>query len=177
MPEMAPSDDPVPIEQLRAVVDLLDNPTLARMYAYVERSGGATVEDIVTDLDVPQGTAYDYVDRLETAGLLERTTATRPYEFDATPLSLTFSTGGETRTISAELVDAIGRRETNRDVDVFLDRHGVDGLANVLEYAREYVDGTVNHRIAARELDLSPVEAEHILQALEPIVRRHRTDG
>jgi len=57
----------------------------------------------------------------------------------------------------------------DEDIDVYIDRHGLDGLAVALEYAHEYVDGTVNHRIAARELDLSPLEAEIILQALEPV--------
>ena len=50
---------------------------------------------------------------------------------------------------------------------------GIDGLAVALEYAAEYVDGTVNHRLAARELDLSPLKAEIILQALEPVVTEY----
>lgn len=37
----------------------------------------------------------------------------------------------------------------------------------------EYVDGTVDHRIASRELDPSPLEAETILQALEPVVTEY----
>lgn len=55
-------------------------------------------------------------------------------------------------------------------IDVYIERHGLDGLAVALTYAVEYVDGTVNHRIAAREFDLFPLEAEIILQALEPVV-------
>lgn len=107
---------------------------------------------------------------------MRKTRNERPYEFTAEPISLTLTTDGETRTITAELVDAVGRRETDADVDRYLERHGVDGLATALEYAHEYVDGTVNHRIMARELDLSPLEAEVVLQALEPVVLRHRDD-
>lgn len=161
------------IEQLRTVVDLLENSTLARIYAYALRNDGATVEMFVTDLEIPQGTAYEYVGKLEDAGLLLKTGETRPYEFSAEPLSITLTTDGDARTITTALVDAVGRRDTNGDIDVFLDRHGVDGLATALEYARDAVDGTVNHRIAARELDLSPLEAEIILQALEPVVLEH----
>jgi hypothetical protein len=67
----------------------------------------------------------------------------------------------------------MAHRTDNGDIDVFVDRHGLDGLATALEYAREYVDGTVNHHIMAREQELSPLEAEIILQALEPIVREN----
>jgi hypothetical protein len=59
--------------------------------------------------------------------------------------------------------------DTDEDVDVYVERHGLDGLSAALEYAFEQVGGTVNHRIMARELDLSPLEAEIILQALEPV--------
>lgn len=164
-----------PIEQLRTLVDLLENPTLARIYIYVLENDGATVENLITDLDLPQGTAYDYIGKLEESGLITKTREQRPYEFAAEPLSITLTTDGEARTITAELVDAVGRREIVEDIDVYLDRHGIDGLATALEYAHEYVDGTVNHRIMARELDLSPLEAEIILQALEPVVLRHRS--
>ncbi|ELY37717.1 hypothetical protein C496_19455 [Natronorubrum tibetense GA33] len=158
------------------LVDLLENPTLARIYTYVLQTDGATVEDMITDLEIPQGTAYDYVRKLEDAGLVTKTREERPYEFTTEPLSITLTTDGEARTITAELVDAVGRRERDTDIDVYLDRHGMDGLATALEYAHEYIDGTVNHRIMARELDVSPMESEIILQALEPVVLQHRND-
>lgn len=177
MSRSATSSGAPPIEHLRTLVDLLENPTLARIYVYLLRADGATVDELISELDVPQGTAYEYVGDLEETGLVTKTRTKRPYEFTAEPISLTITTDGEVHTITAELVDAVGRRETDADVDLYLERHGVDGLATALEYAHEYVDGTVNHRIMARELDLSSLEAEIVLQALEPVVRRHRDDG
>lgn len=108
--------------------------------------------------------------------MFEKTHAERPAEYEAEAVSLTLSTDGGTRTITPELVDAVARRTNNGDIDIYVDRHGIDGLAVALNYAREYVDGEVNHRIAARELDVSPLEAEIVLQALEPVVLAHR-DG
>lgn len=128
------------------------------------------MSDLIGALDVPQGTAYDYVDRLEAAGLFEKTSEGRPAEYEAEPVTLTVSSDGGTRTITPELVEAVSRRTENDHIDVYVDRHGIDGLASALEHAREYVDGAVNHRIAARELGVSPLEAEIVLQALEPIV-------
>lgn len=159
-----------PIRQLKAVVDLIETPALARVYAHILQSGPVTVAAIVDDLAVPQGSAYEYVDRLESAGLIANVRNQRPAAYDGDPLSLTLSTDGETRTITPVLIAAVARRAEDQDIDVFIERHGIDGLAVALEYAYQYVEGTVNHRIAARELDISPLEAEIILQALEPVV-------
>nr|WP_276257981.1 hypothetical protein [Haloglomus sp. DT116] len=83
-------------------------------------------------------------------------------------------TGEETTVeFTPALIAAVVRREEDEDIEVYIERHGLDGLAVALEYAYEYIDGTVNHRIAARELDLSPLEAEIILQALEPVATQY----
>jgi predicted transcriptional regulator len=158
-----------PLQQLQTVADLIETPALARIYAHTEREGPVTVGSLVDELEIPQGTAYDYVRRLETAGLLKRVNDARPYEYDADAISLTLSVDGTTTTVTPALVAAIARTEEDEDVDVYVERHGLDGLAEALEYAFERVDGTVTHRIMARELDLSPLEAEIVLQALEPI--------
>lgn len=162
------SDRP-PIQQLQTVADLLETPALARLYAYILQHGPVTVSETVDELDIPQGTAYDYVQNLEAAGLVEKTREERPYEYDAESITFTLSTDGKTRTITPAFIAAVARREEDEDIDVYIARHGLDGLAVALEYAFEYVEGTVNHRITARELDLSPLEAEIILQALEPV--------
>lgn len=165
--------DRTPIQQLQTVADLLETPALARLYAYILQHGPVPVSEVVDGGEIPQGTAYDYIRTLETAGLVEKTREQRPYEYDAEPIALTLSTGGETRTITPALIAAVARREMDGDIDVYIERHGLDGLAVALEYADEYVDGTVNHRIAARELDLSPLEAEIILRALEPVATEY----
>jgi len=160
-----------PIQQVRTVLDLLETPALARIYAYTLRRRSVTVPELVDALDVPQGTAYEYVRRLESADLLSTERSSRPHEYEAEPLSVTLSSGDETRTITPELVEAVARRTDDEDIDLYVDRHGIDGLASALEYARQRVEGSTTHRIAARELDVPPVEAEIILQALEPVVR------
>lgn len=173
MAHSPPRSGQPPIQQLQTVVNLLETPALAQIYAHILQHGPATVSEIVDELGIPQGTAYDYVQNLETAALVEKTREQRPYEYDAESIALTLSTDGETQTITPALIAAVARRDENEDIDVYIERHGFDGLAVALEYATEYVDGTVNHRIAARELDLSPLEAEIILQALEPVATEY----
>lgn len=169
MANAPPRSGQPPIQQLQTIVDLLETPALARTYAHILQDGPVTVSKSVDELDIPQGTAYDYVRKLETAGLVEKTRDQRPYEFDAESISLTLSTDGETQTITPALIAAVARRDQNEAIDVYIERHGLDGLAVALEY----VEGMVNHRIAARELDLSPLEAEIILQAIEPIATEY----
>jgi Sugar-specific transcriptional regulator TrmB. len=52
------------------VADLIQTPGLARVYTHADRYGPLTVAGLVDDLGIPQGTAYDYVQRLGEAGLL-----------------------------------------------------------------------------------------------------------
>jgi len=48
-------------------------------------------------------------------------------------------TSDRTHTTTPALVDALGRRETNDDIDTYIDSHGVNDLATALTYvvARE----------------------------------------
>jgi hypothetical protein len=65
---------------------------------------------------------------------------------------------------------ALARGETNENIQLFLDRHGVSGLVTALEYARDYVQGRANARLMAREQELPVLEAETILQELRDVL-------
>jgi hypothetical protein len=71
------------------------------------------------------------------------------------------------------LVDAVGRRDGNDDIDAYTDRHGIAGLATALTYAVARERGEVTHQLMARDLDISPLEAEVIFGALRPVVHHH----
>lgn len=171
MPDPPADPDPGPLARARTVVDLLETPALARVYSHCVRDGPETVAAIVDEAGVPQGTAYDYVARLERAGFLERITDERPHEYAAVPVSLAVSSDGTTRRITPALVAAVARRADDADLDVYLDRHGLDGLAVALEYAFAADEGAADHRDLARARDLSPLEAELVLGALRPVAR------
>lgn len=162
------------LNEMMSLVEIIQEPTLARIYTAVRRNGPMSVRDIVNELGVPKRTAYDYVDKLADAGFLQTTTETRPMTYTANDIDLTLQADGETRAITPTFIAAIAQRETDDDIDVYLDKHGVDGLATALDYTHEYIDGTVNHRIMARELDIAPLEASIILQALRDIVTEER---
>jgi len=163
------------VQDFLSVADLLEEPQLAQLYAYLAREGEATVQDVMDDLELAQGTAYSYVNRLVDAGVVEVTHDEQPRRYAARPIDLTVTTAAGDReyTITPALIDAVGRRETNADIDTYIDRHGVAGLATALTYAVARERGEVTHRLMAEDLEISPLAAEMILQALRPVVHEH----
>ncbi|WP_254822961.1 winged helix-turn-helix domain-containing protein [Haloglomus halophilum] len=163
------------VGEFLSVAQLLEEPRLAQVYAHCHREDTTSVQDLMEALELPQGTAYAYVDRLTEAGVLEVDDEGQPRTYTARPIDLTVTTGtdaGEYH-ITPALVDAVGRRTTDADIDTYIDRHGIAGLATALEYALDRERGTVTHRLMARDLDISPLAAEIILQALRPVVHEH----
>jgi hypothetical protein len=127
------------------------------------------------DLDLAQGTAYNYVNRLVDASVVAVTDDEQPRRYATREIDLTVTTAAGNReyTITPALIDAVGRRETNADIDTYIDRHGVAGLATAFAYAVAREHGEVTHRLMAEDLDISPLAAELILQALRPVVHEH----
>jgi len=159
-----------PLDTGGEVFALLGNPRKAWIYTYIDHHPATTIQDVVGTLDLPQRTVYEYVDDLEAAGFVEQSNDGRPAEYTAHEIDLQLVAGDAERRITPELVEAIARRMRDDDVDTYIDRHGLDGLAVALDYAREYAEGSVTHRIMAREQELSPLEAGVILDALRPVV-------
>jgi len=165
------------IRDFLSVADLLEEPKLAQLYAYLAREGDATVGELMNALDLAQGTAYTYVNQLVDTGVLAVATDGQPRMYTTCDINLTITTAnnGKEYTITTALIDAVGRRETDDDIDTYLDRHGVAGLATALIYAVDRERGVVTHRTMASDLDISPLAAEIILQALRPIVNEYYT--
>ncbi|MEF8872265.1 MAG: helix-turn-helix domain-containing protein [Haloarculaceae archaeon] len=163
------------VRDFLSVADLLEEPQLAQLYAYVAREGEATVQEVMNALGLAQGTAYTYVNRLVDAGVLEVTRAEQPRQYTACEIDLTVTAadGNREYTITPALIDAVGRRETDEDIDTYIDRHGIAGLATALTYAVARERGEVTHRLMAQDIDISPLAAEIILQALRPVVDEH----
>ncbi|MBX0288500.1 helix-turn-helix domain-containing protein [Halomicroarcula sp. F28] len=163
------------VRDFLSIADLLEEPQLAQLYAYLVRADEATVQDVMDELDLAQGTAYNYVNRLVDAGVVAVTHDEQPRRYAAQEIDLTVSTavGDREYTITPALIDAVGRRQTNADIETYIDRHGVAGLATALTYAVARDRGEVTHRLMASDLDISPLAAEMILQALRPVVHEY----
>ena len=167
------------VRDFLSVADLLEEPRLAQLYSYLAYEDEAAVQDVIDELELAQGSAYSYVNRLVDAGVVKVTQDEQPRQYAAREIDLTVTTAAGDReyTITPALIDAVGRRETNGDIDTYIDRHGVAGLATALTYAVARERGEVTHRLMADDLDISPLAAEMILQALRTVVRKHYDIG
>lgn len=127
------------------------------------------------DLGFTQGTAFTSVNRLVDAGVLEVIRHEQPRRYVARKIELTVTAAAGDReyTIPPALIDAVGRRQTDDDIDTYVDRHGIAGLGTALTYAVAPERGEVTHRLMAQDLDISSLVAETVLQALRPVVHQH----
>jgi hypothetical protein len=112
------------------------------------------------DLELAQGTAYSYVNRLVDAGVVDVTDDEQPRRYAAREIDLTVTTAAGDReyTITPALIDAVGRRETDADIGTYIDRHSVAGLATALTYAAARERGEVTHRLITVRYDTRGVE-------------------
>ena len=162
--------DTHPIDTMLAISDVLTHPRLAQLYTRVRERDTATVDELATGLDSSSTTIYEDVNRLTDMGLLERVTETQPHRYRAPHLSITVAADEGSYEITPTLIAALARSTDNQNLELYRDRHGTAGLAIATEYARAYVKGKMTSRIMARELDLSVLEAETILQELREII-------
>ena len=66
------------VQDFLSVAALLKKPPLAQLYAYLAHEDEATVPDVIGDLELAQGTAYSYVNRLVNTGGVEITQDEQP---------------------------------------------------------------------------------------------------
>lgn len=169
------------VNRMVSVVDLLENPDLARIYAYLTRSmDERTTEEVIENLNFAQTTAYENLDHLVESGLVDRTDETRPYRYQANPVDLRVAIDNNeetTYTVTPMLIAAIGQSTDNENIALYIDHNGIGGLAEALTYTIEHTKGNVTTQIMARELDQSVLEAGTILAELRDIVLTWENDG
>lgn len=80
-----------PLCRLQTIVDLLETPARARSYAYHTERVYDCFRNVIDHPGILQGTAYDYIRKLEIAGLVEQIQEQRSYEYNGNSISLTLS--------------------------------------------------------------------------------------
>jgi hypothetical protein len=155
---------------LLSVARLLEEPRLARLYTFVLREGSVTIDDIAEGIDIPRTTAYSDTGTLVELGVLDRDDSQKTHRFTATLVHLTANLDGNEYTVTPTLIAAVGRSETDQDLDLLVDRYGLGKLAAALTYAVPYADGEMSERVAARELDVQVAFGIAVLQALREVL-------
>jgi predicted transcriptional regulator len=157
---------------LLTYAELLQNPELAQLYTAILEHGPATVEQLKERLDVPHSTAYKYANELEEMGVLQRNERETPATLTVDPVRLVFDTESGQIAATPVFVAAIGAQTDREAVELFVDRHGVAKLGAALHYAFRVRRGELTQRTAASRLDVHPVEAMTVFDALQEIIDR-----
>lgn len=165
-----------PLDTMLAVSDVIRNDRLAKLYARVLELDSPTVEELSEGIESSATTIYEDVKHLVEIDLLERVTETQPYRYRASQVDMTIQAGGETFQITPTLLVALAERQSNENISLYIDRHGVSGLATAIEYGRAYTQSKMNARIMAREQEIPVLEAETILQELQEIILEAEPD-
>jgi predicted ArsR family transcriptional regulator len=165
-----------PLETMLAVSDVIRNDRLARLYSRVLEHDAPTVEELAEGIESSTTTVYEDINHLVEIGLLEHVTETQPHRYRATRVDMTIQASGASFRITPTLLVALAENESNENINLYIDRHGVSGLAIATEYARAYTQSEMNARIMAREQDIPVLEAETILQELQEIILEAEPD-
>jgi hypothetical protein len=151
---------------LDTVVELLNQPALARVYVYVCYWGPVTPPEVMDNLDLSKSTTYEYIDRLVDLGLIDRDESTRPQQLTAEPLVLV-----EQQlpiVITPTVLHAFALQEVDEDIAYFVDRHGIGKLVAALRGAGLHFAGKTTQRMVANDIDVRDADAMLIVYALVP---------
>lgn len=171
---MATDPDTTPagatITDLRAVVALLEKPELVELYRLL-REEPTTIPDVLPSLGIGKTTAYDYVDQLEQAGLVEEVgTRETSTVYGANDFSITVTVGDEKLDVSPAVVRVLAERTSNPEVDRFVDQYGIATLVEFIDLAHRYAEGKMTHRAIAEVLDVSRAAAFDMLDEVLTIL-------
>jgi hypothetical protein len=152
--------------RLETVVELLNQPSLARVYVYVCYWGPVGPPSVMDRLDLSRSTTYEYVDRLAGLGLVERDESVRPQQLTADPVVVVEQ--HVPIVVTPTVLHALALQVVDEDVELFVDRHGVGKLVAALRGAGLHAAGKTTYRTVASDVDVRETEAMLIVEALEP---------
>lgn len=152
--------------RLETVVELLNQPSLARVYVYVCYWGPVGPPSVMERLELSRSTTYEYVDRLVDLGLVERDESVRPQQLTADPVVVVEQ--HVPIVITPTVLHALALQVVDEDVEFFVDRHGVGKLVAALRGAGLHAAGKTTYRTVASDIDVRETEAMMIVDALEP---------
>lgn len=152
----------------RPGVYLLKHPQLAQVHSYVVREGPVDVATIRDALDMSRSTASDRIEELQDLDVVSPTGDTQPIEYNAEWINVTLEVSDdEVIRVSTPLIAVVGRRLVDEDIDLFLDRHDIEKLAEAVQQTRRIRGGEVTQRMAADELGVPAVEGMTIFAAIQ----------
>lgn len=155
---------------IHAFTELVDNTALASVYMAIRSAPTATGPELVDTADVSKKTVYEYLHKLEQAGLISkvdrRGSAT---VYAAEDFELTLTVRNITVSITPELVEVIARKDEYPVIDRVLEDHGIVTFALAHDLVKDHSEGDVTTRQIASLTGLSSGTTYDILEAIYAI--------
>ena len=158
------------VADLLTYAELLNTPTLARLYIHVLQHGPVPIETVKDELELPHSTTYKYVGELEEIGILTRHEDETPTSISVDPIRLKLDTDHGEVVATPVLVAAVARQLDSEDIRVFVERQGIAKLAAALHYTLRVMDGELTQRTAANKLNVHPIEGMTVITALQDVI-------
>ena len=156
-----------PITGVPTFTELLTNSALAGLYTAIRRSPGITAPDLVETADVSKKTVYEYLHRLEQAGLISEIgdgTSPSPYEAEDFELQLTIR--GVEVSITPELVAVVAHADEYPIIARVRDDHGLVTFALAHDLIKSHSEGDITVRQIVSLTNLSHGTTYDLLEAL-----------
>ena len=163
-------NDPTVITGLPTFTDLLTNTNLAELYTVIRQSPSATAPELIDQVTVSKKTVYEYLHRLERAGLISETeNSDGTSAYDAEEFELTLTIRGIEVTITPKLVAVISQSDEYPIISRVCDEYGFVTFALAHDLINAHSDGDVTIRQIATLTDLSHGTTYDLLEALYDI--------
>lgn len=163
-------NSPGAITGIPTFTELLANTNLASIYTSIRYTAPVTAPDLVETADVSKKTVYEYLDKLERAGLISKTgDEVGPSVYNAEVFELTLTIRDMTVSITPELIEGIAHAKSYPVINRVLDDHGLVTFALAHDLVKAHSDGDVTTRQIVRLTELSPGTTYDILEALYEI--------
>ncbi len=158
---------PAMITGLPTFTDLLTNTNLADLYTAIRQSPGVTAPELIDQVAVSKKTVYEYLHRLERAGLITETeNSDGTSTYDAEEFELTLTIRGIEVTITPTLVAVIAQSDPYPVINRVCDEHGFVTFALAHDLVNAHSDGDVTIRQIATLTDLSHGTTYDLVEAL-----------
>ena len=164
-------DTPGMVTGIPTFTELLENPSLSSLYTSIRQSGTATGPELVEIATVSKKTVYDYLHKLEQAGLISTVNhdaGTARYTAEEFELTLTIR---ETEvSITPELIEVIAQKNEYPAIERVLEDHGIVTFALAYDLVTAHTEGEVTIRQIASLTDLSSGTAYDLVEAFYSIL-------
>jgi len=164
-------DTPGMITGIPTFAELLENPSLASLYTSIRGSATATGPELVESTTVSKKTVYDYLHKLEQAGLISKVGndgGTAVYTAEEFELTLTVR---ETEvSITPKIIEVIAQKNEYPAIERVLEDYGIVTFALAYDLVNAHSEGEVTIRQIASLTDLSPGTTYDLVEALYSVL-------